>query len=210
MGDRTLQTWLIWKYPRSGIIIIHAPRPKEDRSRHPRIFIDVPGLDSVLPAVPAGFAGRTQFMKIFVDADALPNSIKELLFRAAERFKVGMIVVASKTVKISGSDLISLEVVPVGADSADHRIVELVQAGDLVITADIPLADRILAKKAHAIDPRGVEYTQINIKNRLSMRDLLSDLRSGGMFTGGPAPFDKKNRQAFANLLDRFLTRHLG
>jgi uncharacterized protein len=104
---------------------------------------------------------------------------------------------------------LSLIIVPEGPDVADDRIVELVREGDLVITADIPLADRVVSKKAFAINPRGKLYTEQNIKDRLAMRDLFNELRDNGMMTGGPAEFSKKDRQAFANQLDSFLIRQL-
>ena len=148
--------------------------------------------------------------KIVADADALPSPVKEILFRASQRLSVPLILVASKIIQVPRSDLISTDVVSIGADSADDRIVELLCPGDLVITADIPLADRVLRRDCGAIDPRGVQYTPQNIKDRLSLRDLLHDLRNEGLIRGkGPAPFSNKSRQAFANMLDRFLTRRI-
>jgi len=146
-------------------------------------------------------------MRIYVDADALPNAVKDILIRAGERMKVPMVFVACKPLRIVSSARVATIVVPVGPDIADDRIAELVQSGDLVITADIPLADRVITKGAHAINPRGELYTEENIKDCLAMRDLMAELRDCGMVTGGPAEFSAKDRQAFANRLDSILTR---
>jgi len=148
-------------------------------------------------------------MQIFVDADAFPNGIRDILLRAALRLNVPLIFVANKPLKLEKLANLTLVVVPDGPDVADDHIVESVRPGDLVITADIPLADRIVAKRAFAMNPRGTLYTEHNIKDRLGMRDLLGELRDSGMITGGPATFSKKDRQAFANQLDRFLVRQL-
>lgn len=147
-------------------------------------------------------------MRIFVDADAFPSVLKNVLIRAVERLHVSLIFVANKPMKLERSAYIAGIVVPAGTDVADDRIAELAQPGDLVITADIPLADRVIAKGAHVIDPRGELYTEDNIKDRLAMRDLMNELRGGGMITGGPAAFGKKDRQTFANRLNSFLVRH--
>jgi uncharacterized protein YaiI (UPF0178 family) len=147
-------------------------------------------------------------IQIWVDADALPNVIKDILFRAAKRLGIPLTLVANQNVAIDPSVYIKSLSVPAGPDVADDRIVELVQPGDLVVTADIPLADRVVSKGAYAIDPRGDLYTAENIKDRLAMRDLLNELRNGGVITGGPPAFGQKDRQAFANQLNRFLTRH--
>ena len=151
---------------------------------------------------------KDYLMKIFVDADAFPKVIKDILFRAAGRHRVPMILVANQQVNIKKSPYISCIAVPAGPDVADDRIVELVQHGDLVITADIPLADRVVERWAYAINPRGELYTEENIKDRLAVRDLMNELRNGGVITGGPSSFSQKDRQAFANQLDRFLTKH--
>jgi hypothetical protein len=148
-------------------------------------------------------------MQIFVDADAFPNGIRDILIRAALRLNVPLIFVANKPLRLEKLANLTLVVVPDGPDVADDRIVESVRPGDLVITADIPLADRIVAKRAFAMNPRGTLYTEHNIKDRLGMRDLLGELRDSGMITGGPAAFSKKDRQAFANQLDSFLVRQL-
>jgi len=148
-------------------------------------------------------------MQIFVDADAFPNVIKDILIKASLRLNVPLIFVANKPLRLENHAHISIIVVPDGPDVADDRIAELVQPGDLVITADIPLADRVVAKKAFAMNPRGKLYTEHNIKDRLAMRDLLNELRNNGAITGGPAVFNQKDRQAFANQLDSFLIRQL-
>ena len=148
-------------------------------------------------------------MKIFIDADAFPNVIRDILVKASVRLNVPLIFVANKPLRLEKLSNLSLILVPGGPDVADDRIAQLVQPGDLVITADIPLADRVVTKNAFAMNPRGMLYTEHNIKDRLSMRDLLGELRDTGMITGGPAQFGKKDRQAFANQLDSFLVRQL-
>lgn len=148
-------------------------------------------------------------MRIFIDADAFPNVIKDILMRAAARLNVPLVFVANKPVRIDDAAHISLILVPAGPDVADDRIARLAEPGDLVITADIPLADRVVAKGAFALNPRGKLYTEDNIKDSLAMRGLMNELRDGGMITGGPATFSKKDRQAFANQLDSFLVRQL-
>jgi uncharacterized protein YaiI (UPF0178 family) len=148
-------------------------------------------------------------MQIFVDADAFPNGIRDILIKASQRLNLSLIFVANKPLRLEKLSNLSLILVPEGPDVADDRIAELVHPGDLVITADIPLADRVVAKKAFAMNPRGTLYTEHNIKDRLAMRDLLGELRDNGMITGGPAAFSKKDRQAFANQLDSFLVRQI-
>ena len=144
-------------------------------------------------------------MRIWVDADACPNAIQDILFRAAERAQVTLTLVANQPIRIPPSRYIKALQVPAGFDVADDKIVELVEAGDLVITADIPLAAGVIEKGGHALDPRGEFYTKDNIKERLAMRKLMDELRSGGIDTGGPATFSNADRQAFANKLNRFL-----
>ena len=148
-------------------------------------------------------------MRIWVDADACPNVIKEILFRAAERARVNLTLVANQPVRTPPSQYIKALQVPPGFDVADNKIVELTEAGDLVITADIPLAAGVIDKGGHALDPRGETYTKDNIKERLAMRKLMDELRSSGVDTGGPATFGNADRQAFANKLDRFLANSL-
>lgn len=147
-------------------------------------------------------------MQIWVDADACPNVIKDILFRAAERRQIALILVANKPLRTPPSSYIRSMQVAAGFDVADNRIVEQLQPGDLVITADIPLAAAAIGKGAHALNPRGELYTRENIRERLTMRDFMDQLRSTGVNTGGPATLAHSDRQAFANQLDRFLTRH--
>jgi len=144
-------------------------------------------------------------MRIWVDADACPNVIKDILFRAAERVRIVLTLVANQPIRTPPSQFIKALQVPAGFDVTDNRIVELTEAGDLVITADIPLAAGVIDKGGHALDPRGETYTKDNIKERLAMRKLMDELRSSGIDTGGPAIFSHADRQAFANKLDRFL-----
>ena len=146
-------------------------------------------------------------VKVYVDADAFPKDLKEMLFRAIERTKVQLVLVAGKTMRVPYSEYISFVTVPGGIDAADDRIVELAEAGDLIITADIPLANRVVDKGATALNPRGELYTDKNIKDRLATRDLMNDLRDNGLLSGGPASFNPKDRQTFINQLDRFLTK---
>ena len=145
-------------------------------------------------------------MKIWVDADACPQVIKEILFRAAERAQVLTTLVANMALRTPPSAYVRSVRVSKGFDVADHRIVQEMQAGDLVITADIPLAAEVIMRGAHALDPRGDLYTEDNVRDRLAVRNLMQELRSTGSVIGGPAPFDHSDRQRFANHLDRFLT----
>ena len=146
-------------------------------------------------------------MQIWVDADACPNVIKEILFRAAERAGVQLTLVANQYVKTPPSRLIRSVQVAAGFDVADNHIVQQVQAGDLVITADIPLAAEVIDKQAHALNPRGERYTPETIRQRLVMRDFMEEMRSSGVVTDGPPPLHQRDRQAFANELDRFLAK---
>lgn len=146
-------------------------------------------------------------MHIWVDADACPAVIKEILFRAATRRKVPVTLVANQPVRTPPSPFIKSIQVPGGFDVADNRIVQEVTAGDLVITADIPLAAAVIDKGGHALNPRGELYTTDNIRERLSLRDFMTGLRDAGANIGGPASFSQSDRQAFANQLDRFLAR---
>jgi uncharacterized protein len=147
-------------------------------------------------------------MQIWVDADACPREIKELLYRTAQRVKVKLTLVANQSLYIPPSEFIETVLVPDGMNVADRRIVELVAPGDLVVTADIPLAAEVLAKGAEAIDPRGGLYTHANIGERIAMRNVFDQLRGGGQVSGGPPTFGPKDRQAFANQLDRWLVKH--
>ena len=145
-------------------------------------------------------------MQIWVDADACPGEIKELLYRAAKRTQTKVTLVANQALRTPPSEFIDSLLVPSGMNVADRRIVELVQPGDLVVTADIPLAAEVVAKGGQALDPRGELYTEANVGERLAVRNLFDELRGGGQITGGPANFTAKDRQAFANQLDRWLT----
>ncbi len=146
-------------------------------------------------------------MRIWVDADACPKVIKDILFRAADRTGVEMTLVSNQLLRNPASPHIKSIQVPRGFDVADNRIVELLSAGDLVITADIPLAALVVAKGGVALNPRGELYTEANIAEHLSMRNLMEELRSTGTVSGGPRAFNQSDRQAFANQLDRFLAR---
>lgn len=147
-------------------------------------------------------------MHIWVDADACPNVIKEVLFKAAVRREVKLTLVANAVLSVPPSPLIDTIRVSQGFDEADNEIARLVEAGDLVITADIPLADAIVDKGATGLNPRGELYTKDNIKGLLRMRNLMEELRSGDMAGGGPPPFSPKDKQEFTNQLDKFLTRN--
>ena len=146
-------------------------------------------------------------MKIWVDADACPKVIKEILFRAADRTQTPVVFVANQWLQLPDSEFIIFILVGQGSDIADDRIAEESAPGDLVITADIPLAARIVEKGAAALDPRGTMYGKHNIKQILSMRDFMDSLRGSGVDTGGPDNFGQRERLAFANELDRFITK---
>ncbi len=149
-------------------------------------------------------------MRIWVDADACPNVVKTILFRAAERACVQLTLVANQPLQTPPSPYINSVQVSAGFDVADDRIVELAAAGDLVITADIPLAAAVVKKGARALNPRGELYTEENIGERLAVRDFMDELRGSGVVTGGPAALGKSDRQAFANQLDRLLAKRGG
>lgn len=146
-------------------------------------------------------------MQIWVDADACPGAIKELLFRAAERRKIKVTLVANTSMRVPNHPLIGIVVVPSGMNIADRKIVELASPGDLVVTADIPLAADVIAKGAQALNPRGELYTEANIGERVATRNVLDSLRGDGQISGGPAGFSPKDRQTFANVLDRWLVK---
>ena len=147
-------------------------------------------------------------MQIWVDADACPNVIKEILFRAAHRRSIALTLVANQKLRVPKSPVIRSVQVDSGFDEADHWIVERVSAGDLVITADIPLASDAIDKGAVVINPRGTLYTAENIRERLVVRDLMDELRGTGMeIAGGPPPLNQQDRRGFANQLDRILAR---
>lgn len=145
--------------------------------------------------------------QIWVDADACPKVIKEILFRAANRVEIQVTLVANQPLQVPRSRYIRSVQVGAGFDVADNHIVQQLEKGDLVITADIPLAAEVIDKGGLAINPRGELYTKDNIRQRLNMRDFMDSLRSSGVDTGGPAPFSQADRQAFANQLDRLLAR---
>lgn len=143
-------------------------------------------------------------MKIWVDADACPSVIKEIIFRAANRKKILTVFVSNHGIYLPVSPYLKRMIVEGGFDIADNKIIDCMQAGDLVITADIPLANTVINKHGYALNPRGELYTESNIKMRLSIRDFSESLRSSGVRTGGPDKISKKEIQAFANHLDCF------
>ena len=147
-------------------------------------------------------------MRIWVDADACPQVIKEILFRAADRMQVVTTLVANQPLRTPPSPFIRTLRVARGFDVADHRIVREMEAGDLVVTADIPLAAEVITRGGHALDPRGELYTEDNVRERLAFRDLMQQLRdTGELLGGGPAAFSRSDSRQFANHLDRILTR---
>lgn len=148
-------------------------------------------------------------MKIWVDADACPVVIKDILLKAAERTGVHLTLVANQPVRIPRSSCIKFIQVGSGLDVADNEIVKRLSVGDLVITADIPLAAEVVEKGGFALNPRGELYTVDTIRDRLSVRDFMDTLRSGGIDTGGPPALSKRDRQSFANHLDTLLTKHV-
>ena len=148
-------------------------------------------------------------MQIWIDGDACPVEIKELLYRAAVRVKVKLTLVANQSMRIPKSEFISILTVPYGLNVADKQIVELLQPGDIVVTGDVPLAAHVVQKGGIALDPRGEVFTEENIGERITMRNLMDELRGGDLVTGGPAPFGPKDKQAFANRLDRLLAKRI-
>ncbi|KAA3626464.1 MAG: YaiI/YqxD family protein [Proteobacteria bacterium] len=148
-------------------------------------------------------------MQIWVDADACPKPIKEILYRVADRLELQVTLVANHALRTPPSRFITSVQVPGGFDVADNHIAHHLEAGDLVVTADIPLAAEVIDKHGHALNPRGEFYTKENIGERLNMRDFMAQLRDSGVETGGPASLNQADRQAFANQLDRFLQRHV-
>lgn len=149
-------------------------------------------------------------MKIWIDADAAPRDAKELIFRASARLKVPVTLVANQSIWVPpGNSLINAVAVPEGANIADKYIVEHAQAGDIVVTADVPLAAQLVAKECFVIEPRGEEWNEGNISGRLAARDFLDAARGAGMEISGPSPYSSKDRSAFASTLDRILTKAL-
>jgi len=147
-------------------------------------------------------------MKIWVDADACPVVIKEILFKAAERTKITTTLIANHSIRIPPSRVIHFMQVSSGFDIADDEIVKRVEKNDLVITSDIPLADEVISKSAVALSPRGELFTKENIKSRLNIRDFMDTMRASGVQTGGPPALSQSDRQAFANHLDTILMRY--
>ncbi len=147
-------------------------------------------------------------MKLYIDGDAFPNLLKPIVLRSIERLGLTTFVVSNKRITIGTSKHITYLIVEQGADEADHRIAEMAEEGDLVITADIPLADRIISQDAHAIDHRGELYSVDNIKQYLAMRNLMEEIRESGEMTRGPKPFGTKDAHEFSNQLHRFLTKY--
>ena len=148
-------------------------------------------------------------MKIWVDADACPVVIKEILFKAAVRTGIELTLVANQTISVPKSANITFVRVGSGFDVADNEIVKRLEKGDLVITGDIPLAAEVIEKGGHALNPRGDMYTENNIKARLTMRNFMDTLRSSGIDTGGPPTFNKADRKSFADQLDKFLNKEM-
>jgi uncharacterized protein len=147
-------------------------------------------------------------MRVWVDADACPKVIKEILYRAANRAKINVILVSNQTLQVPLSPFIKRMQVPAGFDMADNLIVQKMQCGDLVVTADIPLADAVVDQGGSALNPRGELYSKDNIKQRLSIRNFNEGLRSCGIITRGPSRLSKREVHTFANYLDKFLTSH--
>jgi len=144
-------------------------------------------------------------MTLFIDGDAFPNLLKPIISKAIERLKLKTYVIANKKINVGKSKYINYIIVDAGADEADHKIVEMVEEEDLVITADIPLADRIISQHAHAIDHRGELYSVENIKQYLTMRNFMQEMRDAGTMTGGPKAFGEKDAREFANQFNAFL-----
>ena len=149
-------------------------------------------------------------MKIWVDADACPVVIKEILYRAAERKKIALTLVINQALKIPGSNFIRCLQVGTGFDEADDEIVRHMEPGDLIITADIPLAAEVINQKGFALSPRGELFQESTIKARLTMRDFLETMRSAGEHTGGPPPLSHNDRKAFADQLDKLIQKQIG
>ena len=147
-------------------------------------------------------------VKIWIDADACPGPVRDIVFRAARRVGVPVTLVANRPLQLPRSPLITAVRVGPGLDEADHYLVQAAEADDLVVTADIPLAARLVARGVAALNPRGERYSTENIQERLTLRNLKEELRSAGAATGGPMPYHNRDKQAFANALDRWLVRH--
>lgn len=146
-------------------------------------------------------------MKIWIDADACPGPVKEIIFRASEKRALTVELVANTSQRVPRSGLITQKIVEKTPDAADHYIVQEVTNDDMVVTADIPLAAELVAKKVHVINPRGETYTEANVRERLNMRDAMDELRGAGVVSGGPSTYNEKDKQSFANALDRWLQK---
>ncbi len=146
-------------------------------------------------------------MKIWIDADASPNPVKEIVFRAATRRKIQTVLVANQAVRVPRSPFIKAIQVSGGFDEADNYIVANAAAGDIAVTADIPLASELIEKDVRVLTPRGVAQTAENIREKLVMRDFMEEMRGSGLARGGPRPYSDKDKQAFANGLDRLLAQ---
>jgi uncharacterized protein YaiI (UPF0178 family) len=147
-------------------------------------------------------------LRIWIDADACPNPIKDVVFRASKRLLIPVTLVANHVLPTPPSRLVNAVRVAQGFDVADHYLLDHAAEGDLVVTADIPLAAALVKRGVAALNPRGELYTEHNVGERLATRNLLENLRSTGLLGGGPAPFNERDKQAFANSLDRWLARH--
>jgi uncharacterized protein YaiI (UPF0178 family) len=147
-------------------------------------------------------------MRIWIDADACPRDVKDVVFRAAQRTQSPVVVVANKAMFVPRSPLVQLAQVAGGPDVADDHIVTHAAAGDLAITADIPLAARLVEKQVHVLGPRGEVYDEDNVRERLSVRNFMADIREAGVVTGGPAAWGPRDKQRFADALDRLLRAH--
>lgn len=148
-------------------------------------------------------------MKIWIDADACPAPVKEVVFRASEKRQLQVVLVANQLQRTPRNPLISQIQVAKTPDAADHYIIQESDITDMVVTADVPLAAELVAKKVHVINPRGEAYTEANVRERLNMRDMMDELRGAGMVSGGPPTYGEKDKQAFANALDRWLQKSL-
>ena len=148
-------------------------------------------------------------MQIYIDADSCPKTIKEAVYKIVVKQRIKTTLVAAQFMQVPLSEFISLKVVPEGMNAADDKIVELVQEGELVITSDIPLADQVVGKNAFVLSPRGELMTQRNIKERLAMRDFMTEMRENGIVSGGPAPFSDRDRQNFINELHKFVIKRI-
>ncbi|HSH45402.1 MAG TPA: YaiI/YqxD family protein [Longimicrobiales bacterium] len=149
-------------------------------------------------------------MKIWIDADAAPNDVKKIVFRASARLELETALVANQPMSTPTSNpRVRSVVVPGGPDVADQHIIDHAEEGDLAITADIPLAAALVEKGVLVLDPRGERYSEANVRERLSIRDFMESLRNSGVETGGPKAYGQQDRQSFANALDRLLTEHV-